>query len=171
MKKHSRQIKGHRGEHSSARQPAPAWASPQASLTCCSPLRRRRAGGWCRRSGSDARQRPDPHDGRAQHGRERGVDQERPRRAGRQHGAASPPNTRVIDLRGRTVVPGLIEPTSTSSASPTAPATTPSSRTRRRSTRCRRRWPRAARACPRASGSRRWAAGIRTSGPSIATRR
>ena len=81
------------------------------------------------------------------------------------------PNTRVIDLRGRTVVPGLIEPTSTSSAWPTGPAITRSSRTRRRSARSRKRWPRAARACPRASGSRRWAAGIRTSGPSIAIRR
>ena len=55
---------------------------------------------------------------------------------------------RVVNLRGRTVVPGLIEGHVHSSASPTGPATTRFSRTRRRSARSRRRWPRGARACP-----------------------
>ena len=85
---------------------------------------------------------------------------------------AAGPNTRVIDLKGRTVVPGLIE-AARPQREPGEPARaiTRSSRTRRRSARSRKRWPRGARTCPRASGSRRWAAGIRTSGPSIAIRR
>ena len=63
------------------------------------------------RAGPDARQRTHPHHGRAKHRREHGDHPQRPLLGGRQCGAAraAPPATQVIDLRGRTVVPGLID--------------------------------------------------------------
>ena len=79
--------------------------------------RARRAGATGRssrrrtRAGPDARQRTHPHHGRTKHRREHGDHPQRPLRGGRQCGAiwGSPPATQVIDLRGRTVVPGLID--------------------------------------------------------------
>ena len=100
-----------------------------------------------------------------------GDDSQRPDRgSGRQSRPRGADTRSSISAAARSC-PGSSKATSTSSAWPTAPAITRFSRTRRRSARSRKRSRRAGRACPRASGSRRWAAGIRISGPSIAIRR
>ena len=90
-------------------------------------------------------------------------------------GDAPPParrGTRVIDLRGRTVVPGLIEP----HVHIVSLANRPGYHTILENTTLDPRDAGGAGGAPqgrarRASGSRRWAAGTRTSGPSIVIRR
>ena len=79
--------------------------------------------------------------------------------------------TRVIDLRGRTVVPGIIEAHIHSVSLANRPGyhtileNTTSIREIQEALAARRK------TCPTASGSRRWEAGIRTSGRSIGIRR
>ena len=58
--------------------------------------------------GARADEGEDPHDGRLEPGRRRDPDQGRPDRRGRQQGRPHP-KTRSINLKGRTVVPGIID--------------------------------------------------------------
>ena len=78
---------------------------------------------------------------------------------------------RVIDLRGRTVVPGVVESHIHVVSLANRPGYHTPTRTAPRSRRCRRRSPRGGRTCRPASSSPRWAAGIRTCSPSTACRR
>ena len=86
------------------------------------------------------------------------------------NGAAPPPGTRVVDLGGRTVVPGLVEPHVHIVSLANRPGyhtileNTTSIREVQEALAARRRA-----TCPMANGSPRWAVGIRTNGPSIAT--
>ena len=160
-----------RAASSSAPSLVRASASPPAHLTRAAqiaqatrPRRRRRTA-----AGPRADERPHPHDGRAQHRRRVGHDPQRPDRGGRRQLARGPKVDRPARPHGR--ARPHRRPRPHREPGQPARAITRFSRTRPRFARSRKRWPRAARACPRASGSRRWAAGTRTSGPSIAIRR